>query len=268
MSDPSFGLSGFSWKLPSSGLSALDLPPLPPAVAYRRPETAANRGWRSAAIEAAAEAIHRARPWLDGVAGEDLQDLRARLFDRAERREVFQRFAGAVIGLRDGVMADSRMTREAWRLLWRRLGRVGALEALAFAASGLRREPLIEAGRQRVLPLIQNNAVVDLVGWAEGEPDEWSTRTRAWPALVGHAWGSDSAFRLCRNPASWWRAGGRASAAVCLLDATEGEWAWTVQRALHLTCDDEDHAAAVERWLKARRPKLPKLWIAAGGEVA
>ena len=234
----------------------------------RRPATAADRRFRSAAIEASAEVIARARGWLDGIAGPEFEDLQPRLFDRGGRADLVRSHIAAVIGLQVAVTLDERMTREAWRLLWRRLGRVKSLEALTFAATGLRREPLIEAGAQRVLPLIAGFAVVDLVGWRDGSPDDWSTRTRAWPALVGRELEGDAAaLRLCRTPASWWRAGGSASAALCLLDATDGHWPCAIERAAHLTCDDEDHAAAVERWLKPRRPKLPKLWIASGGEA-
>lgn len=232
-----------------------------------RSTTAADQRFRSEAIHASGEVIARARGWLDGIAGPEFEDLQPRLFDRSGRADLVRSHIAAVIGLQMAVTLDERMTREAWRLLWRRLGRVKSLEALTFAATGLRREPLIEAGAQRVLPLIAGFVVVDLVGWRDGAPDDWSTRTRAWPALVGRALdGEVAALRLCRTPESWWRAGGSASAAVCLLDATDVHWAWTIERAVHLTCDDEDHAAAVERWLKARRPKLPKLWIASGGE--
>ncbi len=251
----------------------------PPAEIARRRDPIVERRLLAELCEARG-AFHEAfGAWVQGKAGPLGEEERCWLADPDRRRTRLRDLLEASWAIAEAIEEDRRLAREAFRLLVRvaQRGEAGARDGLAvafrqllFAHVGLARLPLVRTPSQHVVIFLAGDGCpAELIGWPPGAPDRWEIRSNLFTLLEGRGFeaGADR-LRLCRTPESWWRAGGEASAAVCVLDATDFRACCLIRGAAELVCDDDAHAAAVQAWLKAQRPKPPKLLVAAAPSAA
>jgi hypothetical protein len=108
---------------------------------------------------------------------------------------------------------------------------------------------------------------VDIIGWRNGRPDRWWSRTGAVRVLGASAAEAalvqDAAVRLYSTPQRWNRAGAGGAPGCCVLDFEDPLARELLAFAPTLIADDEHEALKIKRRVDRRQPRVSYIQRAA-----